>query len=130
MDDIRAVMDAAGSERAAIMCFSEGGPMSVLFAATYPERTAALVLYSTPVSWFRTRPAVRQHDGQRPGRLRLESQVEDVSPVQRGDPAGQRVDPGLLRPPVISVGPVPDEPTQFAFIGPGLPACARVLSRP
>lgn len=54
MDDIRAVMDAAGSERAAIMCFSDGGPMSVLFAATYPERTAALVLYSTPVSWFRT----------------------------------------------------------------------------
>jgi pimeloyl-ACP methyl ester carboxylesterase len=54
MDDIRAVMDAAGSERAAIMGFSEGGPMSVLFAATYPERTAALVLYSTPVSWFRT----------------------------------------------------------------------------
>ena len=31
-----------------------GGSMSVLFAATYPERTAALVLYSTPVSWFRT----------------------------------------------------------------------------
>jgi pimeloyl-ACP methyl ester carboxylesterase len=47
MDDIRAVMDAAGSRRAAIMGFSEGGPMSMLFAATYPERTAALVLYST-----------------------------------------------------------------------------------
>jgi MFS family permease len=43
----------------------------------------------------RARPAVRQHDRQRPGRLRLESQVEDVSPVQRGGPAGQRVDPGL-----------------------------------
>ena len=54
MDDIRAVMDAAGSRRAAIMGFSEGGPMSMLFAATYPERTAALVLYSTPVSWSRT----------------------------------------------------------------------------
>ena len=44
MDDVRAVMDAAGSERAALWGVSEGGPMSILFAATYPERTAALVL--------------------------------------------------------------------------------------
>jgi class 3 adenylate cyclase len=43
MDDVRAVMDAAGSERAAIFGSSEGGLMSVLFAATYPERTHALV---------------------------------------------------------------------------------------
>ena len=42
MDDVRAVMDAAGSERAALFGLSEGGPMSVLFAATYPERTRAL----------------------------------------------------------------------------------------
>jgi pimeloyl-ACP methyl ester carboxylesterase len=47
MDDVRAVMDAVGSERAALMGMSEGGPMSVLFAATYPERTVALVLYGT-----------------------------------------------------------------------------------
>jgi class 3 adenylate cyclase len=47
MDDVRAVMDAAGAERAALMGVSEGGPMSVLFAATYPERTRALVLYGT-----------------------------------------------------------------------------------
>jgi pimeloyl-ACP methyl ester carboxylesterase/class 3 adenylate cyclase len=45
MDDIRAVMDAAGSERAALLGRSEGAPMAVLFAATYPERAAALVLY-------------------------------------------------------------------------------------
>ena len=45
MDDIRAVMDAAGSERAALLGYSEGAPLSVLFAATHPERTAALVLY-------------------------------------------------------------------------------------
>lgn len=45
MDDVRAVMDAAGSERAALIGFSEGAPMSVLFAATYPERTPALVLW-------------------------------------------------------------------------------------
>lgn len=47
MDDVRAVMDAAGSERAALFGLSEGGPMSVLFAATYPERTQALVLCGT-----------------------------------------------------------------------------------
>jgi pimeloyl-ACP methyl ester carboxylesterase len=44
MDDLRAVMDAVGSRRAAIFGVSEGAPMSLLFAATYPERTAALVL--------------------------------------------------------------------------------------
>jgi class 3 adenylate cyclase len=44
MDDVRAVMDAAGSERAALFGMSEGGPMSLLFAATYPERTRALAL--------------------------------------------------------------------------------------
>jgi len=45
IDDVRAVMDAAGSERAALLGISEGGPMSVLFAATHPERATALVLY-------------------------------------------------------------------------------------
>ena len=45
MDDVRAVMDAVGSERAALFGYSEGGPMCILFAATYPERTSALVLY-------------------------------------------------------------------------------------
>ncbi len=47
MDDVRAVMDAAGAERAALFGYSEGGPMSVLFTATYPERTRALVLYGS-----------------------------------------------------------------------------------
>jgi len=47
MDDVRAVMDAVNSQRAALFGVSEGGSMSVLFAATYPERTAALVLYGT-----------------------------------------------------------------------------------
>jgi len=47
MDDVRAVMDAVDSERAAIFGYSEGGPLSVLFAATYPARTVALVLYGT-----------------------------------------------------------------------------------
>jgi class 3 adenylate cyclase len=53
MDDLRAVMDAAGSERAAVYGGSEGGALSVLFAATYPERVSALVLYGAypRISW-------------------------------------------------------------------------------
>jgi pimeloyl-ACP methyl ester carboxylesterase len=47
MDDIRAVMDAAGSESAAVCGVSEGGPMALLFAATYPERVRALVNYGS-----------------------------------------------------------------------------------
>jgi class 3 adenylate cyclase len=45
MDDMRAVMDAVGSESASIFGYSEGGPMAILFAATYPERTRSLTLY-------------------------------------------------------------------------------------
>ena len=45
MDDVRAVMDAAGSGRAALLGASEGAPMAMLFAATYPKRTRALALY-------------------------------------------------------------------------------------
>ncbi len=44
MDDVRAVMDAVGSERAVLFGISEGGPMCILFTATYPERTLALIL--------------------------------------------------------------------------------------
>jgi pimeloyl-ACP methyl ester carboxylesterase len=47
MDDIRAVMDAAGSESAVVCGVSEGGPMALLFAATYPERARALVVYGS-----------------------------------------------------------------------------------
>ena len=45
IDDVRAVMDAVGSERAALLGVSEGGPMSITFAATHPERVVALVLH-------------------------------------------------------------------------------------
>jgi pimeloyl-ACP methyl ester carboxylesterase len=47
MDDVRAVMDAAGSGTASLVGYSEGGPMCILFAATHPERTDSLVLYGT-----------------------------------------------------------------------------------
>lgn len=65
MDDVRAVMDAAGSRRAALVGVSEGGPLNVLFAATYPERTAAVVIIASyaRVAWaadhpFGTKPEV------------------------------------------------------------------------
>jgi class 3 adenylate cyclase len=66
MDDVRAVMDAAGSDRAALLGMSEGATVCMLFAATYPERTSALVLWgamarSTQADdypWATTREAV------------------------------------------------------------------------
>ncbi len=61
MDDVRAVMDAVGTERAALFAYWEGGPMAVLFAATYPERTRALVLAST----FATPPNIDVPEEQR-----------------------------------------------------------------
>jgi len=54
MDDVRAVLDAVECEEAALFGFSEGGLMSVLFAATYPERISALVLYGTFAKRVRT----------------------------------------------------------------------------
>lgn len=47
MSDLQAVLDAVGADRPALFGVSEGGPMSILFAATYPERVRALVLYGT-----------------------------------------------------------------------------------
>jgi pimeloyl-ACP methyl ester carboxylesterase len=68
MDDIRMVMDAAGSERAVICGLGESGPLCVLFAATYPDRTLALVLVnSTPrfirapdMPWLQSRGQMEQ----------------------------------------------------------------------
>jgi class 3 adenylate cyclase len=47
MDDLRAVLDAVGSERSAVLGFSEGGPLAMVFAASCPERVHALVLFGT-----------------------------------------------------------------------------------
>jgi class 3 adenylate cyclase len=68
MDDVRAVMDAADSKRAVVLGVSEGGPLSLLFAATYPERTVALILFGTMARfawapdfpWGETEPAFRE----------------------------------------------------------------------
>lgn len=53
MDDVRAVMDACDSENAVLFGYSEGGPMSLLFAAMYPGRVAGLVLASAAARWSR-----------------------------------------------------------------------------
>lgn len=54
MDDVRSVMDAVGIDRAHLLGISEGGPMSILFAATFPDRTLSLTLYGSFASWVRT----------------------------------------------------------------------------
>jgi pimeloyl-ACP methyl ester carboxylesterase len=59
MDDVRAVMDAVGSRRAALLGQHDGGPIAMLFAATYPERVSALVLINTSAR----RRADRDYEG-------------------------------------------------------------------
>jgi pimeloyl-ACP methyl ester carboxylesterase len=66
MDDLRAVMDDAGAQRAAVFGSSEGGALSILFAATYPERVSALVLYGAyPRMVWTTRMAFPRISGLR-----------------------------------------------------------------
>jgi len=67
MDDVRAVMEAAGSKRAALFGISEGGTLCELFAATYPERTTALILFGSWATWVRDddhpwAPTLEQHE--------------------------------------------------------------------
>ncbi len=51
MDDARAVMEAAGSERAVLIGYSEGSSLAALFATTHPERAAGLILYGSFFAW-------------------------------------------------------------------------------
>lgn len=70
MDDINAVLDAAGMERAALLALSQAGPLAILYAATYPARTAALILYATAARlwasedypWGRTREWMEEYE--------------------------------------------------------------------
>jgi pimeloyl-ACP methyl ester carboxylesterase len=75
MDDVRAVLEAAGSDEAALLGHSEGGSMSLLFAATYPERTRAMVL----VGIFAKR--IRSDDY--PWAPTLEKRLQTVETVER-----------------------------------------------
>ena len=58
MDDVRAVMDDVGSQQAALLGFSEGSPMSALFAATYPERVSHLLLFGGFAKGFNTEEVI------------------------------------------------------------------------
>jgi pimeloyl-ACP methyl ester carboxylesterase len=94
MDDMQAVMEAAGVERAALFGISEGGPASVLFAATYPERTSALVLYgATPrfrtdsdISWGATDEQIEAVLADISARWGEGAMLEMFAPTAAGDP--------------------------------------------
>jgi class 3 adenylate cyclase/pimeloyl-ACP methyl ester carboxylesterase len=90
MDDVRAVMDDAGMERAALIGISEGGALGVLFAATYPARTSALVLYGCWASMTRTEDY--------PWGLPREAQEEVLSRIEEGWSRGEAIE--LLAPSV------------------------------
>lgn len=95
MDDVRAVMDAVGSERATIFGHSEGGSMSAVFAATYPERTDGLILtgcyakrirtddYPWAPTWEERMAEIEQVEHDWPGALK----VEDLAPSRAGEEA-------------------------------------------
>lgn len=99
MDDMQAVMDAAGVERAALFGISEGGPASVLFAATYPDRTSALVLYgSTPrfrtdsdIAWGATDEQIDMVLADVFARWGEGALLEAFAPSSTGDPEMARV---------------------------------------
>jgi pimeloyl-ACP methyl ester carboxylesterase len=99
MDDMQAVMDAVGMERAALFGVSEGGPASVLFAATYPDRTSALVLYgSTPrfrtdsdISWGATDEVVELAIAATSARWGDGALLEAFAPSAANDPEMREV---------------------------------------
>jgi len=95
MDDVRAVMDAAGSERAALLGMSEGATMCMLFAATYPERTSALVLWGAMARstaapdypWAPEKEAVEEAQEELVGPMWGQgATIEIFSPSMAGDP--------------------------------------------
>jgi class 3 adenylate cyclase len=85
IDDVRAVLDAVGSERAALFGYSEGGAMCALFAATHPARTSALIMYG---SYARLKPT---HD--HPWARSAEVQARWLEAIQRdwGGPVGLEI---------------------------------------
>jgi class 3 adenylate cyclase/pimeloyl-ACP methyl ester carboxylesterase len=112
MDDIRAVLDAAGAERAALLSLGEGGLISMLFAATYPDRTAALALiHPTPrlarspeLPWLPSRGEIEQHIGEisrRWGEIAFHEEMHE-----RTSPTASKDDlPGFIRVFRLSVSP-------------------------
>jgi class 3 adenylate cyclase len=93
MDDLRAVMDAAGMEQAALLGISEGAPLSVLFAATYPDRCRALVLYgsfSRFSYWFPTKEALEAFFGYVEKAWGTGGSVQKFAPSRANDATFQR----------------------------------------
>ena len=84
IDDVRAVMDAVGSEQAALFGISEGGPMSIMFAATHPERASALVLHG---AMARTTEAP-DYPWASPAEALRESAAEFIAPYWGSDAEG------------------------------------------
>jgi class 3 adenylate cyclase/pimeloyl-ACP methyl ester carboxylesterase len=93
MDDLRAVMDAAGMDQAALLGISEGGPLSALFAATYPDRCRALVLYGSFArftSWLPTEEALAAFLGYIDQAWGTGGSLPLFAPSIANDPGGQQ----------------------------------------
>jgi class 3 adenylate cyclase len=98
MDDVRAVLDDAGSERAAVFGVSEGGNLSILFAATYPERVRALVLgavyarrlWSPDYPWAPTREERERETEEIERGWGTEMDISTLAPSAEADPAAKR----------------------------------------
>lgn len=106
MDDIRAVMDAAGSERAALLGMSEGATASILFAATYPERTSALLLWGAMARstadddypWAASKEALIESERELIGPMWGQgATIEIFSPSLAGDPAAREYNARMER---------------------------------
>src|SRR5438874_9828332 len=93
MDDLRAVMDAAGKAQAALLGISEGAPLAILFAATYPDRCRALALYgsfSRFSYWFPTEEALAAFFDYVEQAWGTGGSVQRFAPSRANDPAFQR----------------------------------------
>jgi pimeloyl-ACP methyl ester carboxylesterase len=99
MDDVRAVMDAAGSQKAALFGWSEGGPMSILFSATWPERTEALILWGSfprfmvapDYPWGFTEQTLTMFDENIGSHWGRGTTVFAIAPALSGDPATREI---------------------------------------
>jgi class 3 adenylate cyclase len=112
MDDIRAVMDATGSERAVIFGLGDAGPLCIIFAATYPERTSALVLFNSSPRFVRNPqlpwlPTRAEQEAQAVGFERHWGEAEFMSEAMRSlNPSLSEAElPSHLRALRVSVSP-------------------------
>lgn len=105
MDDVRAVMDAAGSERAALFGVSEGVPMSILFAASHPELTTGLVLYggmarstwALDYPWATPKEALLESSAEMAPHLYDGAMIEIMAPSLADDPRAREMYARYLR---------------------------------